>query len=123
MEKIEVIHCQTKKDIEALREDWSITWEGLTTDEESLDQVLAWIGHYTDVINRKIYVTSGKLMNSAYGLTGTNAYPDDLSIVSVMSKDIENLSALSVPRFAVGGRWMYDVVENNLRREREKMTA
>ena len=60
-------------------------------------------------------------MNLAYGLTGDNAYRDDLHIVSVKLSDIENVGAIVIPRFQVGGRWFDDIVANNRRREEEKM--
>ena len=66
---------------------------------------------------KNVYITTGKTMNALEGLTGSNAYPNDLSIVSFKLSEIENWKALVMPRFAVDGRWMDDVVENNRRRE------
>ena len=54
-------------------------------------------------------------MNDTYGLTGRNAYSDDLSIVSVT--DINQMK-VTLPRFEVGGRWFDDIVDNNAMRER-----
>ena len=65
----------------------------------------------------RVYVTEGKDMNAAEGLTGSNAYPDDLHIVSFKLEDITNWQVLTLPRLRVGGRWMDDVLENNRRRE------
>ena len=59
-------------------------------------------------------------MNINYGLTGTNKYKDDLTIVSIKNEDIKDLSAIIMPRFEVGGRWFDDVVDNNVRREKSK---
>ena len=53
-------------------------------------------------------------MNEQYGLSGSNAYPEDCTIVSVT--DI-NQMAITIPRFEVGGRWFDDIVDNNTRRE------
>jgi hypothetical protein len=30
---------------------------------------------------------------------------------------------VTYPRFQIGGRWFYDIVENNARREEEKRTG
>lgn len=66
------------------------------------------------------YVTSGKDMNEfCGGLTGDNAYPDDLSIVSIKLSDIKDVSKIILRRFEVGGRWFDDIVDNNRRRETE----
>lgn len=63
------------------------------------------------------YKISGKVMNEYYGLTGDNAYPDALTICSMKLADIENVGAIIIPRFQIGGRWFNDVVDNNARRE------
>lgn len=69
----------------------------------------------------RFYVISGKLMNESYHLTGTNAYPNDVTIVCMKNgEDIEVNSALCIQRFEFGGRWFDDIVDNNARRELEK---
>lgn len=123
MSKVDTIFCESKEDIEALKEDWAITWEGMSIDQGNLNALMNWVAAHTKVINRRVYVTTGKLMNTSYLLSGTNAYPDDVNIVSIKSTDIGSLNELSIPRFQVGGRWMYDIVENNVRREMEKKSA
>ena len=55
-------------------------------------------------------------MNEQYGLTGTNAYKDDLPIVSFSLKDFD-ARPITFIRFGFGGRWFDDVVDNNARRE------
>ena len=50
-------------------------------------------------------------MNNAYGLTGENAYKDELTILSIKLEDIENVAAITLPRFDVGGRWFDDIVD------------
>ena len=59
-------------------------------------------------------------MNINYGLTGSNKYKDDLTIVSIKNEDIKNLGAIIIPRFQVGGRWFDDIVNNNVCREQSK---
>lgn len=60
------------------------------------------------------YYYSGEDMNEKYHLTGDNAYPDDLTF-------------LTIPKFynpmfklLVGARWFDDIVQGNLDRELEK---
>ena len=112
-----VYFCRCKDDIEFLRNCSAFTIEGLRIDQESLDQLFAWIRKYTELKREMVYVTDGRLMNESYGLTGDNAYPADLHIVSIVLDDFENLGALIGPRFEIGARWMDDIIENNLRRE------
>lgn len=116
-EKIFLYHVKNKEEIEMLREDWALTFEGLSLDLQNIEAVLDWIQHYTEFCNKSfyvLYVTSGKLMDKSYNLTGTKAYPDDLNIVSVKLADLENPNALAVSKFDVRARWMYDVIANNL---------
>ena len=98
----------------------ALTWEGLRLDD--LPAVTEWMSKcgakFKD--GASVYVTKGKDMNAAEGLTGSNAYPDDLNIVSFRLEDIENWQALMLPRFEVGGRWMDDILDNNRSREEEK---
>lgn len=56
-------------------------------------------------------------MNDNYNLTGSNAYPNNLTLISIKTDDIKNLNAIIIPRFEVGGRWFDDIVDNNARRE------
>ncbi len=93
----------------------ALTIEGLA--EESIPDFFDWIEQYTPVTNKVAYITKGKTMNEVYGLTGTNAYPDDCTIVSVKLEDMENFNAIVMPRFQIGARWFDDIVDNNLRRE------
>lgn len=98
----------------------ALTWEGLRL--EDLPAVTEWMAKYGAKFKdgASVYVTEGKDMNAAEGLTGSNAYPNDLHIVSFRLEDIENWQKLMLPRFEVGGRWMDDILENNRRREEEK---
>ena len=48
-------------------------------------------------------------------------YPEtDCTILCIKLDDMERPMAVTLPRFAVGGRWFDDVVDNNARREAEK---
>jgi len=65
------------------------------------------------------YMYTGKMMNDHYGLTETNAYPDDLCIITFMPETFKNYMAVAIPRFQIGGRWFDDVVENNRAHEED----
>ena len=120
MEKIMV---KTKTQLEELVKESALTWEGLDTSDESLKQVFDWIKGYTPLKCERAYITKGALMDAAYGLTGDNAYQPDCSIVSVRLCDMEKPMAIALPRFRVGGRWLDDIVDNNRRREEEKLNG
>lgn len=117
--KITKIECETKDDIESLRECDALTWEGLNISDENLSQVAEWVNttaKFKD--NPKFYITSGKLMNESYGLRGDNAYSDDLNIVSIKPEDVQNFYNFIVStRFNTGGRWMSDIIDNNIRHQ------
>lgn len=113
---VEIIECKSKEDIERLGS--ALTWEGMDMSAESLDWLFGWVEGLTKTKRRRLYLTKGATMNRLYGLTGDNAYPDDLNIVSIMLDDMEDWNAVVLPRFQVGGRWMDDIVQNNISRER-----
>jgi hypothetical protein len=84
-------------------------------DLDSLGDVIVWMQKYHVNTDKAVFhVIEGGVMNTLYGLTGTNAYPTDLNIVSVTGVEQANLA---VPRFQVGGRWFDDIVDNNRRRQ------
>ena len=97
----------------------ALTWEGMSADEENLQAISDWLReHGAAAFNMTpvFHIIAGKLMNEIYGLTGDNAYPDDLTLVSVTGID---QMKIAIPRFEVGGRWFDDIVDNNARREEE----
>ena len=118
MKKITV---QTKAQLDELEKESALTWEGLTTDEESLTQLFDWIKGYTPMKQEVAYVITGATVNLACWLTAGNPNRDDPHTLSVKLSDIENVDAIVIPRFQVGGRWFDDIVANNRRREEEKM--
>lgn len=108
---------ETKDQADQLYNDSALTWEGLS--EDSIEDAKNWILEFTNFKTEEItvYVTKGEKMNEFYALTGDNAYPDDLTIVSFMLSDMKDPMKLAIARFHVGGRWFDDIVDNNLRRE------
>lgn len=113
------ILVKTREQLDDLINDSALTWEGLKMKtEKDYKQVTDWMRQNgATPKTENVYITEGKTMNALEGLTGSNAYPDDLSIVSFKLSEIENAMALAIPRFQVGGRWMDDIVENNRSRE------
>ena len=111
------INVTTKEQLDALYNQSALTWEGMCTDEENLSAIKNWLEEHGAILEDKepvIHIISGELMNDVYGLSGTNAYSEDLSIISVT--DI-NQAKVTIPRFEVGGRWFDDIVDNNTMRE------
>lgn len=96
----------------------ALTIEGL--DADSIAEFIDWVKKYTPMKNEIAYVIEGRTMNRVYGLTGNNAYQDDLLIVSIKLEDMENAMAVVFPRFSIGARWFDDIVANNEMREMEK---
>lgn len=103
-----------KKEIEALASESALTREGVILEEidTAYAQVLA---QYTDVTNCTAHIIKGSVMNKAYHLTGSNAYPADTNIVSFTGI---NTAPLVFARFQYGFRWMDDIIDNNRRRQR-----
>lgn len=112
------MEIRTLKELDELRNLGSaLTIEGLT--EDSIPDFINWVKEHTPMKNEIVYVIKGKTMNRVYGLTGKNAYPDDLTIVSIKLEDMENSMAVVAPRFEIGARWFDDIVMNNAMRESE----
>ena len=113
------INVYTIEQLNELYNQSALTWEGLATDKENLNAIENWLGEHGAIIEGKeptVHIITGRLMNKVYGLSGSNSYPNDLSIVSVT--DIDQAKII-IPRFEVGGRWFDDIVDNNASRERD----
>lgn len=100
---MEIIKVETKEQLKALNDCSAMTWEGLR--EEDFGAALDMCG----AEGAKGYVTTGKVMNEICHLTGSNAYPDDLTIFS-----IDKFKGLAI---MYGARWMDDIISNNANRE------
>lgn len=114
--KTEIINVDSKT-LEELVKGSALTLEGLS--ESSFDEFLDWVKDIAGLKTRRIYVTKGRLANSEWLLTGDNAYQNDLNIVSVKLDDIEDRNKIVMARFQVGARWMDDIHDSNIIRERE----
>lgn len=107
------ITLTTKEELDTLGS--ALTIEGLA--KESIPDFIEWIKQYTPMKSETAYIISGNTMNNVYHLTSNNAYPKDLTIVSIKLEDMENAMAVVIPRFQIGARWFDDIVDNNARRE------
>lgn len=115
-DNIEKVIVQDKEQLDLLYNESAFTMEGCR--EDSIDELLEWIEQYTKIKQRRVFITKGYVMNLAYGLTGSNKYNNDLTIVSVLLSDLENPMNIVIPRFEIHGRWFDDIVDNNARREK-----
>lgn len=114
---MKIINTFTKEQLDELYNESALTWEGLSTSEENLNAVMEWLKDHKatiDGVEPTFHITTGRLMNKYYGLSGDNAYHNDLHIVSVTGI---NPVPIALARFEVGGRWFDDVVDNNAMRE------
>ena len=115
--KFNIIYC-TDDDLQMLYDDNALTFEGTVIDDDNLGFLVKWFDqHNCHMKKNDFYVVSGELMNTHYGLTGSNAYPNDCNILCVKLVDLDNVGGIILPRFQIGGRWFNDVVDNNLYRE------
>ena len=122
--KMNIIKVTTRAQLDELYKDWSLTIEGLAPDEANLKEFLEWVRELTPLKRDDVYTIDGAVMNREYGLTGTNADPGTgCTIVCIKRADMERPNAVTTPRFQIQGRWFYDVVDNNVRREEEKRGA
>ena len=96
----------TLEELEKLANSSMPCWEGLTLNglEEQLKEI------DPDV---KVVFCKGKTYSDAYGLTGSNRYPDDLNIVFIEDFRIPMMAW----KLDYGCRWADDVRDNNLSRE------
>ena len=113
--KTEIINVDGKT-LKELVKDSALTIEGLA--ESSFDEFLDWIKDIAGLKTRRLYVTKGRLANGEWLLTGDNAYQNDLNIVSVKLDDMEDRNKIVMARFQVGARWMDDIHDSNIIRER-----
>lgn len=102
-----------------LEETDALTIEGLIADEDTFNGLEEFLAEHDAMAETGIvfWIIKGADMNAYYGLTGDNAYPDNLTIVNIPLDQITNIAAIALPMREFGGRWYSDVVDNNLRRE------
>ena len=117
---MEMLTVNNKNACQTLHKGSALTFEGLALSDDNVASLKGWVEQFTKFTNERLWVISGEQMNRWYRLTGDNAYPDDLNIVCIDLNDLKDPLALALPRLSVGGRWLDDVVDNNLARERRQ---
>ena len=118
--EIKIIPADETK-IRELKNGSAFTWEGLSgleNDKEVILDDFKKANVLDDVEIFEFYTWKGELMNQIYQLTGSNAYPEDLTFVSIpLSMFNNNIGKLALVKFQLGARWLDDIVDNNARRE------
>ena len=121
--KINVVTADENK-IKELASRSAFTWEGMDLGDENLAAVAQVLCDEKLVKGGKesiyAYTWSGRLMNEIYGLTGDNAYPDDLPFLSFELDSFDGEGNLNVFKMMVGARWLDDIVRNNELNEQEQ---
>ncbi|MCM1133189.1 MAG: hypothetical protein NC340_06925 [Ruminococcus flavefaciens] len=108
------------KELECLS---AFTWEGMTLDEENLNEIAHafqeenLVKENTEEIQG--YVWFGKDMNELYNLHGDNRYADDLPFLAFAPETFNGTANLNVFKLMVGARWLDDIVMNNALNEAE----
>ena len=118
------IDLTTKEELNRLEETSALTFVGLTYEEDIADNIardIMGIDPATFDKEVKVYITSGKTMNEVYNLTGSNAYIDECSFLSIDNDAFGvDVRIWALRSKMYGGRWFDDIVYNNARREAEK---
>lgn len=118
--EVSITQVTDKATLKQFYDDWSITWEGMSTDEKNLKDIKKAINEAGGKFNGHFHVIKGDFFNKAYGLTGRNAYPEDLSILVITTKDCPGRDKLIMWIRMCGARWYTDVIDNNARRQKSR---
>lgn len=137
---LEVIVLKDGAKIKELYQKEAMVIEGL--DMDSVNEYMDYLKEITLVRRERLYVISGKLMNSVYRLADENMYPDNIHIVCILpnevlidryaAKELTNLGAKDLKaivedykrmeirrRAKIGNEYSAkDIVLNNLKRDR-----
>ena len=115
----------TEQDIEELRNKSAFTFIGAGGNLND------WMIGINDILKQhlinqvsRFYTWNGKLMNDMYELTQNNAYQDDLNFLAFDITEIpmDQIGKLSMLKLAMGARWLDDIIDNDLARERSGVT-
>ena len=122
-ETINIIKANHENREELFKEAYNGSYYTIVGCAGDLDE---WIAGYRELLGdrgigkpEKFITFNGKDMNEVYGLTGNNAYNDELTFLMF------RLDGLVVPKLAsfrlmAQDRWFDDIVDNNQRREKIK---
>ena len=114
--KLNLITADENK-IKELASRSAFTWEGMDLSDQNLAEIAQVFCTEKLVKDGKetidAYTWSGAVMNALYGLTGENAYPDDLPFLSFDIDSFDGEGNLNVFKMSVGARWLDDIIRNN----------
>lgn len=120
--EIKIISADETK-IRELENGSAFTWEGLSgleNDKEAIYDCFKEDNVLDNVETFEFYTWKGELMNRIYQLTGSNAYPEDLTFVSIPLNMFKDIGKLAMLKLQYSARWLNDIVDNNTHRERQK---
>lgn len=107
-----------KEDIDTLYElenGSALTFSGLVDEDSSYEGIINWLKENdAPMIDKTFYVFKGWMMNHVYDLRGKARYPEDLTFISIKLDSIKNLDRIYLKRFELGGRWLDDIVDNDV---------
>ena len=112
-----VLNEADENKIRELEQESAFTWEGMTLDQDNIDEIAGifvneqLVESETEEITG--YIWYGRTMNTLYHLSGENQYPDDLPFLSFDNKCFNGPGNLSVFKMMIGARWLDDIVRNN----------
>lgn len=114
---MEIVRVNCREELNYLYDVSALAFEGI--DEDSLTDIMDTVRTELGMSRERVFIIPGGFMNEQYGLTGTNTYKDDLSVVCI---SIEDLCAVpsGMQKYCMGARWFDDVVDNNASREYHK---
>lgn len=115
----------TKEQIRELRNKSAFTFAGAGGD------LNVWMVGVNDALKNlginqvtNFYTWEGRVLNEMYGLTGENAYPEDLTFFAFDITEIpmDQIGKLSMWKLQIGARWLDDIIDNDLAHEQSKIT-
>lgn len=106
----------TKKDIDKAYDEWFYTILGAGGDLNE------WFEGYQKLCDKndigqipQWYVTTGKVLNDRWDLTGKERFKNNLTIL-MFSYEGMNVGKLAMLKLRMGDRWFTDVIDNSVRR-------
>ena len=87
-----------------LEEGSALTFSGLVDDDSSYEGIINWLEENDAPMIDKTF----------YDLKGKVRYPENLTFISIKLDSIKNLDRIYLKRYELGGRWLDDIVDNDI---------
>jgi hypothetical protein len=110
----------TYEEFSALGSAYTITGAGGDLQEwtNGYQKLLVAAGILKEGQELKWHTWKGAVMNKVFGLTGDNAYPDDLTFLAFgLENDNLAIGPLAMFKLQNGDRWLDDIISNNQYRQ------